>query len=80
MSTPDWTRREGLALLTDLYELTMMAGYARSGRAEQRVQFEYFFRSLPPHGGFVVTAGWGRFWSIWRRFALPRTTSPTCAG
>lgn len=61
MSTPDWTRREGLALLTDLYELTMMAGYARSGRAEQRVQFEYFFRSLPPHGGFVVTAGLGPF-------------------
>lgn len=61
MSTPDWTRREGLALLTDFYELTMMAGYWKDGRTQQRVQFEYFFRSLPPHGGFAVTAGLGPF-------------------
>lgn len=58
---PDWTKREGLALLTDFYELTMMAGYWKDGRTQQRVQFEYFFRSLPPHGGFAVTAGLGPF-------------------
>lgn len=61
MNPPDWTKREGLALLTDLYELTMMAGYWKSGRHEQRVQFEYFFRNLPPHAGFAVTAGLGPF-------------------
>ncbi len=56
-----WFRREGLALLTDLYELTMMAGYAREGRDQRRVCFEYFFRSLPPNTGFAVAAGLDNF-------------------
>ncbi len=53
----DWFEREGLALLTDFYELTMMAGYLAEGRAGLRVCFEYFFRSLPHHAGFAVSAG-----------------------
>lgn len=63
MSTPvqSWWRREGLALLTDLYELTMLAGYRKEGRAEKDVCFEYFFRTLPPHAGFAVAAGLGPF-------------------
>lgn len=52
-----WFRREGLALLTDFYELTMMAGQWGEQRADQRVTFNYFFRSLPPHTGFAVFAG-----------------------
>lgn len=52
-----WFKREGLALLTDFYELTMMAGHLKAGRAENRVCFEYFFRTLPPHAGFAVAAG-----------------------
>lgn len=52
-----WFRREGLALLTDFYELTMMAGQWREQRADQRVVFNYFFRTLPPHTGFAVFAG-----------------------
>lgn len=52
-----WFRREGMALLTDFYQLTMMAGHWREGRVGQRVTFEYFFRSLPPHAGFAVFAG-----------------------
>ncbi|MCX5756959.1 MAG: nicotinate phosphoribosyltransferase, partial [Candidatus Hydrogenedentes bacterium] len=62
MNTPQaWFERKGLALLTDLYELTMMAGYLKEGRAEQQVTFDYFFRSLPPHGGFAVAAGLNPF-------------------
>jgi nicotinate phosphoribosyltransferase len=59
MKYPDqpWFRREGMALLTDFYELTMMAGYWKDDRTEQRVSFDYFFRSLPPHAGFGVAAG-----------------------
>ncbi len=58
MSNADnWFRRQGLALLTDFYELTMMAGYLREGKAEQHVCFDYFFRSLPPHTGFAIAAG-----------------------
>jgi nicotinate phosphoribosyltransferase len=52
-----WFQRKGLALLTDFYELTMMAGYLEEGRDQQRAAFDYFFRSLPPHAGFAVTAG-----------------------
>lgn len=52
-----WFSRGGLALLTDFYELTMMAGYLREGRMEQQASFNYFFRSLPPHAGFAVAAG-----------------------
>ncbi|MEK7793393.1 MAG: nicotinate phosphoribosyltransferase, partial [Candidatus Hydrogenedentota bacterium] len=59
--TPSWSKREGLGLLTDFYQLTMMAGYLKQGRANQRVCFEYFFRSLPPHAGFAIAAGLGPF-------------------
>lgn len=52
-----WYTRQGLALLTDLYELTMVGGYIKEGRAEERVSFEYFFRSLPPDAGFAICAG-----------------------
>ncbi|HNR33962.1 MAG TPA: nicotinate phosphoribosyltransferase [Candidatus Hydrogenedentes bacterium] len=62
MSAPQaWFERKGLALLTDLYELTMMAGYLKEGRADQEVTFDYFFRNLPPHAGFAVAAGLGPF-------------------
>ena len=56
-----WFNREGMALLTDLYELTMSAGYLKEKRADRRVCFEYFFRSLPPHSGFGITAGLDSF-------------------
>lgn len=52
-----WRRRDGLALLTDYYELTMLAGYWKADRAQEQAAFEYFFRSLPPHAGFAVAAG-----------------------
>jgi len=54
-------RREGLALLTDYYELTMLSGYLRHGLAERPAVFEYFFRTLPPHTGFVLSAGLEQF-------------------
>jgi nicotinate phosphoribosyltransferase len=56
-----WLRREGLALLTDQYELTMIAGYWQEARKGQRVCFEYFFRELPKQNGFAILAGLGPF-------------------
>ena len=44
------------ALLTDLYELTMMQGYHRYGLHHQAV-FDMFFRRQPFGGGFSVFAG-----------------------
>ena len=44
------------ALLTDLYELTMMRAYAAEGMAGI-ASFELFFRALPPSRGFLMAAG-----------------------
>lgn len=46
-----------MALLTDYYQLTMMAGHVHHGRQDTPAVFEYFFRSLPSHTGFCVFAG-----------------------
>jgi len=46
-------------LLTDLYQLTMAAGYHASGRHVQDAVFHLFFRSLPFKGGYAVCAGLG---------------------
>lgn len=44
-------------LFTDLYELTMMAGYYADGRQDMPAVFEYFFRRPPENTGFCVFAG-----------------------
>ncbi|QDT96465.1 nicotinate phosphoribosyltransferase [Gimesia aquarii] len=46
-----------LALLTDLYQLTMAQGYWKTGRAEQEAVFHMFFRKNPFQGGFTIAAG-----------------------
>ena len=46
-----------LALLTDLYQLTMAAGYHAAGLAEREAVFHLFFRKHPFDGGFTVAAG-----------------------
>ena len=49
--------RPPLALLTDLYQLTMAYGYWKLGRAEQEAVFHLFFRKPPFAGGYAVAAG-----------------------
>ena len=44
-------------LLTDLYQLTMAAGYFESGKAAEVATFELFFRHLPRYRNFVLAAG-----------------------
>ncbi|MDD2272207.1 MAG: nicotinate phosphoribosyltransferase [Desulfuromonadaceae bacterium] len=44
-------------LLTDLYELTMLAGYLEEGMAEKQAIFDLFFRTNPFEGGYAVFAG-----------------------
>src|SRR5213593_1299903 len=53
----DGVTREGRALLTDLYQLTMAYGYWKSGRAEREAVFHLFFRHSPFQCGFTLTAG-----------------------
>ena len=45
------------ALLTDLYELTMAAGYFETGRSGHKATFEFAIRHLPPRRNFVLAAG-----------------------
>ena len=45
------------ALLTDLYELIMAAGYFEARKTTERAVFELSVRRLPPHRNFVVAAG-----------------------
>jgi len=44
------------ALATDLYQVTMMAGYHASGQDQPRT-FELFVRGLPEHRQYLVAAG-----------------------
>ena len=45
------------ALLTDLYELTMMQGYYETGAYNRKVVFDLFYRKNPSGNGFAITAG-----------------------
>ncbi len=45
------------ALLMDLYELTMLAGYFEHGMHERRATFDLYFREPPFGGGYAVMAG-----------------------
>lgn len=46
----------GSALLTDLYQLTMLDAYRQTGM-ERRAVFEMFVRRLPSRRGFLLAAG-----------------------
>lgn len=53
---PPSPHREYSGLLTDLYELTMAAGYFQTGFAAP-ASFELFVRRLPPQRNFLVAVG-----------------------
>jgi nicotinate phosphoribosyltransferase len=46
-----------LGLLTDLYELSMAAGYFAHGLAAERVTFELWIRRLPECRNYLIAAG-----------------------
>jgi nicotinate phosphoribosyltransferase len=52
-TTADW---HDSALLTDLYQFTMLQGYVDRGMTDTAV-FEFFVRRLPPGRNFLVAAG-----------------------
>src|SRR2546421_12990541 len=58
-------------LLTDLYELTMAAGYIETG-FDARATFELFVRSLPPRRSYLVGAGREQEAHYRRNEPLPR--------
>ena len=48
---------QALGLVTDLYQLTMMAGYRARGVHQRPAIFEVFIRRLPPGRGAMIFAG-----------------------
>lgn len=57
MSTLKAIYKTSLALLTDLYQITMAYGYWKQGLAEHEAVFHLFFRSNPFKGGYAICAG-----------------------
>ncbi len=51
------SRGSSLALLTDLYQVTMAYGYWREGIADREAVFHHYFRRAPFGGAFAITAG-----------------------
>lgn len=48
---------ENLALLTDLYQITMMQGYYDNNIHHNKVVFDLFYRRNPSDGGYAIAAG-----------------------
>ena len=55
-------------LLTDKYELTMLAAALRDGTANRRTTFELFARRLPEGRRYGVVAGTGRLLEVLPQF------------
>ncbi len=49
--------RPSLALLNDLYQLTMAYGYWKTGIGEREAVFNLFFRKPPFQGGYTIACG-----------------------
>ena len=57
MSILNFIYRPSLALLSDLYQLTMAYGYWKTGPSDREAVFHLTFRRSPFHGGYTVAAG-----------------------
>ncbi len=57
-----------LAMLMDLYELTMGDGYYSMGHKDEIAVFDMFFRRIPDDGGFAIMAGLHQFIQAMQNF------------
>ncbi|MCA9169394.1 MAG: nicotinate phosphoribosyltransferase [Planctomycetales bacterium] len=62
-----------LALLTDLYQLTMAYGYWKLGHDQRAAVFHLFFRRAPFAGGYAVVGGLGPAIEFLQRFRFDET-------
>src|SRR5438552_13343076 len=63
-------RRPNLALLTDLYQLTMAYAYWKSGTHTKEAVFNLSFRKNPFNGGFTVACGLAQVVEILENFSF----------
>ena len=59
-----------LALLTDLYQLTMAYGYWKAGAADREAVFHLTFRRAPFGGGYAIAGGIAQMIGFLRRLAF----------
>ncbi|MEM7374323.1 MAG: nicotinate phosphoribosyltransferase [Bacteroidota bacterium] len=59
-----------LALLTDLYQLTMSYGYWKAGMRDHESVFHLFFRKNPFQGGYAIACGLGPVVEFLENFSL----------
>ena len=45
------------SIMTDIYELTMAQTYFDSGKKDEEVYFDIFFRNNPFNGGYTLSGG-----------------------
>jgi nicotinate phosphoribosyltransferase len=65
--------RDSLALLTDLYELTMSFGYWKAGMADRDSVFHVSFRQNPFGGGYTIACGLAYVIEYLEKFAFDRS-------
>ncbi len=65
-----WPDTNALGAVTDLYQLTMMAGYMAQGIDQAPATFELFVRRLPPGRAYLVFAGLEQFLADLSRLAF----------
>nr|WP_264013346.1 nicotinate phosphoribosyltransferase [[Mycobacterium] manitobense] len=68
------------ALLTDKYELTMLAAALRDGTAHRRTTFEVFARRLPEGRRYGVVAGTARFLELLSQFTFDAAALESVSG
>lgn len=66
-------------MLTDKYELTMLAAALRDGTAHRQATFEVFARRLPTGRRYGITAGTGRFVEALAQFRFDATALDSVA-
>jgi nicotinate phosphoribosyltransferase len=59
-------------LYTDFYELTMIQGYFLEGKKYDDAVFDYFFRTNPFGGGYVIYAGLENVLHLLKNFRFPQ--------
>ncbi|HAS82806.1 MAG TPA: nicotinate phosphoribosyltransferase [Verrucomicrobia bacterium] len=64
--------KPSLAMLTDLYQLTMAYGYWKEGRGNDEAVFHLFFRKPPFGSGYTLAAGLGFAVDYLQRFSFTR--------
>src|SRR5690349_12814950 len=65
-----WPDPDALGTVTDLYQLTMIAGYVAAGIDRAPATFELFVRRLPPGRSYLVFAGLEQAVGDIRRLAI----------